>query len=80
LVLQGSTACELHLLKVVDGGEMLIDEHRIGEWPQVLILCFILDLSSWDRSLKNSHFAVDRTAKQAGALSSGSKETCTKQA
>jgi hypothetical protein len=35
LLLQGSTPSELHLLQVVDGGEMLVDEHRVGQGPPV---------------------------------------------
>ena len=35
LVLQRSTACQLHLLEVLDSGEMAIDEHRIGDWPEI---------------------------------------------
>src|SRR5215469_11511290 len=32
LLLQRSTAGELDLLQFLDGGEMPVDEHRIGEW------------------------------------------------
>jgi len=34
--LQGDTALRLGVLQLVDGGEMPIHQHGIGEWPQVL--------------------------------------------
>jgi len=35
LLLQGSTPSELHLLEFVNRGEMAIDEHRIGQGPEM---------------------------------------------
>ena len=36
LPLQRDTVSQLHLLQLLDRGEMLVDEHRIGERPQML--------------------------------------------
>jgi hypothetical protein len=36
LLLQSSTPGQLDFFPFLDGGEMPVDEHRIGEWPQML--------------------------------------------
>jgi hypothetical protein len=36
LPLQGGAAGELGVLQLLDAGELAVDEHGIGEWPQML--------------------------------------------
>jgi hypothetical protein len=34
--LEGDAAFRLDVLQFVDAGEMLVDQHRVGQWPEVL--------------------------------------------
>lgn len=34
--MQGGTACQLHLFQLLDGGEMPVDQRRVGQRPQML--------------------------------------------
>jgi hypothetical protein len=68
LVLQLCTACQLHLLQFLDRGEMLVDEHRIGQWPQVFGW---LELGRIRREEEQMHMLGDlqaHTAMPAGSV------------